>query len=180
VPNHFRSKALAGHRKARWTVRVDGRVPADGYFCIDTLLQLSCTLFQSPPRLGDAPLNSRNTLNPKGDTAVNSNDKGSGSSDIFQDETQATPRPLAPPDYRQQALRLIISLNLGKGLSSLSFSELALQMRDQALRDYIDPSFEPLSLESINAAVTDLVRTHELTIINDRTVIFPALPKPGA
>ena len=101
-------------------------------------------------------------------------------SDIFQGEGEATPRPLAPSDYRQQALRLIISLNLSKGVSSLSFSELALQMRDQTLRDYIDPSFEPLSLESINAAVADLVRTGEITIINDRTVIFPAPSAPTA
>jgi len=81
---------------------------------------------------------------------------------------------MAPPEYRQQALRLITSLNREKGLSSLSFSELALQLRDQTLRGDIDPSFEPLSLESINAAVAELVNTGELAIINDRTVIFPA------
>ena len=89
-----------------------------------------------------------------------------------------TPKPLAPPEYRQQALRFILSLNRSKGLSSLSFSELALQLRDQTLRDNIDPFFEPLSLESINAAVADLVRTRELMIINDRTVIFPVPPAP--
>lgn len=90
---------------------------------------------------------------------------------IFQSPNQ-TPRPLAAPEYRQQALRSIINLNRDNGLSSLSFSELALQLRDQSLRDKIDPQVEPLSLESINAAVADLLHTHEL-IVNGRTVIFP-------
>ncbi|HMD61932.1 MAG TPA: hypothetical protein VKG78_10890 [Opitutaceae bacterium] len=103
---------------------------------------------------------------------------GNESSEIFQSET-LTPRPLAPPDYRQRALRTILSLNRDRGLSSLSFSELALQLRDQTLRDEFDPIYEPLSLESINAAVADLVESREIMIINDRTVIFPVPPDPA-
>lgn len=144
------------------------------------LLQSPEALIQSHSNLGDRPLHPRNTSIPNSTISVSPTEQGDRLSDIFQGEGEATPRPLAPSDYRQQALRLIISLNLSKGVSSLSFSELALQMRDQTLRDYIDPSFEPLSLESINAAVADLVRTGEITIINDRTVIFPAPSAPTA
>jgi hypothetical protein len=109
---------------------------------------------------------------------VNTTNQGDDAGDIFQSHNPA-PKPLAPSEYRQQALRFIISLNRGKGMSSLSFSELALQMRDQALRGGTDPVFEPLSLESIKAAVADLVLTRELRIINDRTVIFPPSASTG-
>lgn len=142
------------------------------------LLQSAEALLQSCSSLGEGQLHPRNVLISNSKSAVNTTDQGGGSSEIFQDDRMATPRPLAPPDYRQQALRLIISLDRSKGLSSLSFSELALQMRDQTLRDYVDPSLEPLSLESINAAVADLVRAGEIKIINDRTVIFPAPSAP--
>jgi hypothetical protein len=105
---------------------------------------------------------------------MGADNQGNDTGSIFQSPTH-TPRPLAPPEYRQQALRSIITLNRAKGLSSLSFSELALQLRDQSLRHVIDPKVEPLSLESINGAVADLVQTREL-IVEGRTVIFPALP----
>jgi hypothetical protein len=103
---------------------------------------------------------------------VSTTNEGNDPKIIFQSDNQATARPLAPPEYRDQALRFIINLNRSKGLSSLSFSELALQLRDQTLRGKVDPSFEPLSLESIHAAVTDLNRSGDI-IINNRTVIFP-------
>ena len=100
---------------------------------------------------------------------------GKDSSAIFVSQNQIMPKPLAPAEYRQQALRHIIGLNRGKGMPSMSFSELALQLRDQTLRDNVDPTFEPLSLESIKAAVTDLSQTRELTV-NDRTVVFSESP----
>jgi hypothetical protein len=103
---------------------------------------------------------------------VNDPHQGKDPSIIFQTKSHATPRPLAPPEYRQQALRYVIGVNKEKGLSSLSFSELALELRDQNLRKEVDPSFEPLSLESINAAVADLVQTREITV-SGRTVVFP-------
>ena len=103
--------------------------------------------------------------------------KGSDTGSIFQSPTH-TPRPLATPEYRQQALRSILTLNRAKGLSCLSFSELALQLRDQSLRDKIDPQVEPLSLESINSAVADLLNTHEL-VVSGRTVIFPPPSAPN-
>jgi hypothetical protein len=99
-----------------------------------------------------------------------------GAGDIFQSPTEA-PKSLAAPEYRQQALRSILSLNRSKGVSSLSLSELALQLRDQSLRDHLDPRLEPLSLESINAAVADLLKSHEL-IVEGRTAIIPT--EPGA
>lgn len=98
--------------------------------------------------------------------------QGNDPSVIFQSQNQTTPKPLAPLEYRQQALRFIISLNRSKGLSSLTFSEIALQMRDQSLRATVDPFFEPLSLESIRAAVAELAEAREITV-NDRTIVFP-------
>lgn len=109
---------------------------------------------------------------------MNSHSHGKASDVIFQGQDQPVARPLASPEYRQQALRFIVGLNRSKGLGSLSFSELALQMRDQSLRADIDPEFEPLSLESINTAVADLVRSREL-VVDNRTVLFsepPAAP----
>src|SRR5271167_3285591 len=94
---------------------------------------------------------------------------------IFQSQAQATARPLAPPEYRQRALRSIIGLNQNKGSCSLSLSELALQLRDQTLRENLDPAFEPLSLESIHAAVDDLTHTGEL-VLDRRAVTFPRPP----
>lgn len=91
-------------------------------------------------------------------------------SSLFQIPDQSPPKPLAPPEYRQRALRFVINLNRSKGVDSMSLSELALQLRDQSLRYDIDPSFEPLSLASIDAAVADLVSAHEL-VVNDRTVV---------
>jgi hypothetical protein len=55
----------------------------------------------------------------------------------------------------------------------MSLSELAVQMRDQALRSDTDPSLEPMSMKSIDAAVSDLVRTREISVV-DRTVVFSA------
>jgi len=110
---------------------------------------------------------------------VNTTDSVDGFGTIFPSWVPPEPKPLAPPAYRQQALRLIISLNRSNGVSSLSFSELALQLRDQSLRGDVDPKFEPLSLESITAAVAELVHSRELIIVNDRTVIFPVPPAPA-
>jgi hypothetical protein len=96
---------------------------------------------------------------------------------IFQGTEQAVSRPLAPPEYRQQALRHVIDANRSSGTDSVSLSELALQMWDQALRSDIDPSLEPMSLKSIDAAVSDLIRAREISVVN-RTVVFstPAAP----
>jgi len=109
---------------------------------------------------------------------VNTANQGHAPADIFQRESMMEPKPLAPPEYRKQALRFIINFNRDKGVSSLSFSDLVLQVRDLALRPDIDPSFEPFSLESINAAVADLIQTRELLVVNDRTVIFPESSGP--
>lgn len=98
--------------------------------------------------------------------------QGKDTSIIFQSPDQPAPKPLAPPEYRQQALRFVLKKNREQGLDSLSLSELALQLRDPSLREKLDPAFEPLSLASINAAVADLTQTHELAV-NDRIVVFP-------
>lgn len=82
---------------------------------------------------------------------------------------------MASPQYRQRALRSIISQNQDLGKRTVSLSELALQMRDQSLRDDIDPAVEPLSLASINAAVNDLIHAREL-LVDDRTVYFSEPP----
>lgn len=110
---------------------------------------------------------------------MNTTHQPNDSSIIFHSEIPSAPKPLAPPEYRQQALRFIIKLNQSKGFSSLSMSELALQLRDPSLRGKMDPVFEPLSLESINAAVNDLVQARELRVAG-RTVVFPAPSAPTA
>ena len=109
-------------------------------------------------------------------TIMGADNQGNDTGSIFQSPTH-TPRPLATPEYRQQALRSIITLNRARGSSCLSFSELALQLRDQSLRQNINPQVEPLSLESINGAVADLAQAHEL-VVEGRTVIFPPPSAP--
>lgn len=96
--------------------------------------------------------------------------RGKGTDIIFKGAEQAS-KPLAPAEYRQNVLRSVISYNRDCGTESLSLSELVHQLRDQSLRENADPVFEPLSFESINAAVTDLVRAHELKV-DGRTVVL--------
>jgi hypothetical protein len=114
----------------------------------------------------------RESETPKKLSTVNISNSANDPSIVFQSQDETTARPLAPPEYRQRALRSIIGLNHSKGSDSLSFSELALQLRDPALRDNVDPAFEPFSSESIRAAVADLIYTGEL-VVDNRTVIFP-------
>ena len=92
------------------------------------------------------------------------------SSIIFQGPDHA-PKPLAPPAYRQRALRSVIKHRRSEGANSLSLSELVSELRDQNLRDDSDPRFEPLSFESIDAAVKDLEGSRELKV-DGRSVIF--------
>jgi hypothetical protein len=99
-----------------------------------------------------------------------------GSGVIIQGDGATPPVPVAPREYRQKVLRSIIGINRRKGVSSLSLSELVEQLRDHELRDDVDPKYEPLTLKSIDAAVTDLIKEQELTV-KDRTVVFAA---PGA
>lgn len=135
-------------------------------------------MVSSRTSLADDPHRPGNTLGSKSTSAVTTGNPGDDSSAIFQGQSPPAPKPLAPPDYRQQALRKIVSLNRSKGISTLSFSELALQLRDKGLRGKVDPLFEPLSLESINAAVADLTLTQELEV-HGRIVVFPAPPAPA-
>jgi hypothetical protein len=102
---------------------------------------------------------------------MSTSNRTSNSRAIFQGADQAAPRPLAPPEYRQRALRHVIDVNRSRGANSMSLSELALQMRDLDLRGDTDPSLEPMSLTSIDAAVSDLVGTREIAVV-DRTVVF--------
>src|ERR1700722_12761878 len=115
----------------------------------------------------------RKTLIPDTKANMSASNRTVSSSVIFQGTDQAAPRPLAPPEYRQQALRHVIDVNRSSGTDSMSLSELAHQMWDQALRSDTDPSLEPMSLKSIDAAVSDLVRTREISVV-DRTVVFSA------
>jgi hypothetical protein len=108
---------------------------------------------------------------------MNASNQGT-TSIIFQSADETMPKPLAPPEYRQRALRLIIRHNRSKRTASLSLSELVTQLRDPSLRDNISPLFEPLSLPSIDAALDDLVRTHEIAV-SDRTVHLPESVPPG-
>ena len=105
-------------------------------------------------------------------------DHSDSNSVISRDPFPVRPKPLAPPEYRQQVLRTIIDISRDKGMDSMSLSELVVQLRDQSLRDDIDPNLEPLSLLSIDAALTDLERTRELTL-RHRTVVFSPPAAPG-
>jgi hypothetical protein len=108
---------------------------------------------------------------------MSASNRTSNSRVIFQGADQAVPLPLAPPEYRRRALRHVIDVNRSRGASSMSLSELALQMRDLDLRSDTDPSLEPMSLKSIDAAVSDLVGTREISVV-DRTVVFSAPSSP--
>jgi len=89
----------------------------------------------------------------------------------------AVAKPLAPPHYRQHALRTVLIRSRGDGVDALSMSELVTQLRDRSLRDHIDPAFEPLSIQSIDAAVTDLVHARELRV-DGRNVVLTAPHSP--
>ena len=98
---------------------------------------------------------------------------------VIQGAHQGAPRPVAPPEYRQRALRSVINHRRKQGANSLSLSELVCQLQDPKLRNDSDPRFEPLSFESIEAAVKDLEGSHELKV-DGRTVIFnPTKPQEG-
>ena len=96
---------------------------------------------------------------------------------VIQGAGQGAPRPVAPPEYRQRALRSVINNRRRQGANSLSLSELVCQLQDPKLRKDSDPRFEPLSFESIEAAVKDLVGSRELKV-DGRTVVFgPSTPR---
>jgi hypothetical protein len=127
--------------------------------------------------MGARPAPGVRTLIPDTKATMSASNRTISSSMIFQSADQEAPRPLAPPEYRQQALRHVIDVNRNSGTDSVSLSELALQMWDQALRSDTDPSLEPMSLKSIDAAVSDLVRTREISVV-DRTVVFSTPTAP--